>query len=106
MVYTNALKGSWRLEQLLSNNYLGKGAKLTQPNPQFPHEVFEFLQQQNFEITVHTGIRVFHDYMAADVLVNSPSEQLFKLEYRHCRMPTYRDMGRYVHLVAKPLDLE
>jgi len=103
MVYTNALKGSWRLQQLLDDSYLGKGAKLTPPNPQYPHDVVDFLQQQGFEITVHTGIRVFNDYMTKEVLDNSPSEQLFELEYRHCRMPTYRDMGRYVHLVARRL---
>jgi len=103
MVYTNALKGSWRLQQLLNDSYLGKGAKLTPPNPQYPHEVIDFLQQQGFKITTHTGIRVFHDYLGRDALANSPSEQLFELEYRHCRMPTYRDMGRYVHLVARKL---
>lgn len=100
MVYTNALKGGWRWQHLLSDSYLGKGDKLTPPNPQYPHEVIEHLKLWGFEITAHTGIRVFHDYLDKGTLEHSDQSELFELEYRHCRMPTYRDMGRYVHLVA------
>ncbi|MDD1612146.1 MAG: methyltransferase domain-containing protein [Methylococcaceae bacterium] len=101
MVYTNALKGGWRLRHLLNNSYLGKGDKLTPPNPQYPHEIIECLEQWGFSITVHTGIRVFHDYLARETLAQSDQSELFELEYRYCRMPTYRDMGRYVHLLAQ-----
>jgi len=101
MVYTNALKGGWRWRHLLNDSYLGKGDKLTPPNPQYPHEVIEHLERWGFQITAHTGIRVFHDYLARETLEQSDQSELFELEYRHCRMPTYRDMGRYVHLVAQ-----
>jgi S-adenosylmethionine-dependent methyltransferase len=101
MVYTNALKGHWRWRNLLDDAYLGKGKKLTPPNPQYPHEVIERLQSQGFSITAHTGIRVFHDYVTKDTMNGSDSAELFELEYRYCRMPTYRDMGRYIHLLAR-----
>ncbi|MGJ0484148.1 MAG: methyltransferase domain-containing protein [Methylomicrobium sp.] len=101
MVYTNALKGGWRLRHLLDDSYLGKGDKLTPPNPQYPHEVVEYLRSWGFEIMAHTGIRVFHDYLDREALEQSDRSELFELEYRYCRMPTYRDMGRYVHLVAQ-----
>ncbi|MGR8940370.1 MAG: methyltransferase domain-containing protein [Gammaproteobacteria bacterium] len=101
MVYTNALKGSWRLRHLLSDSYIGKGDKLTPPHPQYPHEVIERLEQWGFDITVHTGIRVFHDYLPKDALEHTDPSELFQLEHRYCRMPTYRDMGRYVHLMAR-----
>ncbi|PKM11727.1 MAG: SAM-dependent methyltransferase [Gammaproteobacteria bacterium HGW-Gammaproteobacteria-3] len=101
MVYTNALKGRWRWKNLLNDSYLGQGKKLTPPNPQYPHELIEHLQQWGFSIEQHTGIRVFHDYIAQDTLAQSDPSELFALEYRYCRMPTYRDMGRYVHLLAK-----
>jgi S-adenosylmethionine-dependent methyltransferase len=101
MVYTNTLKGDWRWKNLLNDSYMGKGSKLTPPNPQYPHEVLEKLHNLGFSITTHTGIRVFHDYLSKDTLEQSLEAQLFELEYRYCRMPTYRDMGRYVHLLAK-----
>ena len=104
MVYTNALKGRWRWKNLLYDSYLGKGKKLTPPNPQYPHEIIEHLEQWGFTVKTHTGIRVFHDYLSQDILEQSNQSELFELEYRYCRLPTYRDMGRYVHLLVQRLD--
>ena len=101
MIYTNILKGGWRLQNLLDGSYLGKGKRLTPPNPQYPHEVLEQLQQWGYTIVTHTGIRVFHDYVNKSVLAETNAEELFQLEYQYCRMPTYRDMGRYVHVLAQ-----
>lgn len=101
MIYTNTLKGGWRLQNLLDGSYLGKGKRLTPPNPQYPHEVIAQLGQWGYTITAHTGIRVFHDYLNKTVLAETDEDELFQLEYRHCRMPTYRDMGRYVHVLAQ-----
>jgi S-adenosylmethionine-dependent methyltransferase len=104
MVYTNTLKGAWRWKNLLNDSYMGKGSKLTPPNPQYPHEVIESLQKWGFTVTAQTGIRVFHDYLSKETLAQSPEAELFELEYRYCRMPTYRDMGRYIHLLAQRAD--
>lgn len=101
MIYKNTLKGGWRLQQILSDNYLGKGNKLTPPNPQYPHEVISLLEQSGFTVTIQTGIRVFHDYLSEQAVGISADEELFALEYRHCRLPTFRDMGRYVHVLAQ-----
>ncbi|WP_031434650.1 methyltransferase domain-containing protein [Methylomarinum vadi] len=103
MVYSNTLKGGWRLKNLLNDSYMGQGNKLTPPNPQYPHEVIALLEQAGFEIQRHTGIRVFHDYLTPEALDHSDRNELFDLEYRYCRLPTYRDMGRYVHLVCRRL---
>ncbi len=101
MVYTNTLKGSWRLQNVLNDSYMGKGSKLTPPNPQYPHEIQQKLQEWGFSITTQTGIRVFHDYLSKDVLQKTSEFELFELENRYCRMPTYREMGRYVHFLAQ-----
>ncbi|WP_305909389.1 methyltransferase domain-containing protein [Methylomarinum sp. Ch1-1] len=101
MVYSNTLKGGWRLKNLLNDSYLGKGSKLTPPNPQYPHRVIAELEQCGFETIRHTGIRVFHDYLTPEALAHSAQDELFALEYRYCRMPTYRDMGRYVHILFR-----
>jgi S-adenosylmethionine-dependent methyltransferase len=101
MIYTNALKGGWRWKHLLDDSYLGKGKRLTPPNPQYPHEVIARLEQWGFTIARQTGIRVFHDYLSKNVLEDSDVAELFELEYQYCRLPTYRDMGRYIHLLAR-----
>ena len=103
MVFANVLKGGWRWQNLLNDSYLGRGKRLTPPNPQYPHEVVECLEQWGFAVKVHTGIRVFHDYIARDILDRSKRAELFELERRYCRMPTYRSMGRYIHLLVRRL---
>lgn len=101
VVIRNALKGAWRLDMLLNDEYMGKGKKLTPPNPQIPEEVCQWLADWGFEIEVHTGIRVFHDFMAHETLEQTDINQLLELEYRYCRQPTYRNMARYIHILAK-----
>lgn len=101
VVYKNALRGHWRLKQLLDHSYLGKGKKLTPPNPQYPHDVIAALDDLGFTIFTQTGIRVFHDYLEAEALEKSDDTELFELEYQYCRLPTFRDMGRYIHILAQ-----
>lgn len=101
VVMQNALKGGWRLPYVLEDAYVGVGRKLTPPNPQIPEEVYQWLHDWGFEIEVKTGIRVFHDYMTPESLAESESEDLFALEYRYCRAPTFCNMGRYIHVLAK-----
>lgn len=101
MVWSNALKGKWRWQFLLDDSYMGKGSKLTPPNPMYPEEVIEALQSWGFEVEIQTGIRVFHDYVTEDVKNDSNMDELMALEYRYCRHPTYRHMARYVHFLAK-----
>lgn len=100
-VYTNVLKGDWRLEHILNDSYLGKGKNLTPPNPQYPEDVLGWLKAWGFEVVVQTGIRIFHDYMTPEALAKTDLDELFALEYRYCRQPTYRHMGRYIHVLAK-----
>lgn len=101
MVYNNVLKGGWRLKHILDDSYLGKGKKLTPPNPQYPHEVIAALSGHGFSVCKQTGIRVFNDYMSSQARDSSNEAELFALEKQYCRMPTYRDMGRYVHLLLQ-----
>lgn len=100
-VYTNVLKGRWRWQHILSNAFIGKGKKLTPPNPQYPEDIKQQLESLGFSIQQQTGIRVFHDYLTPEVLKHSDTQELLDLEYQYCRRPTYRDMGRYIHILAR-----
>ncbi|WP_297813503.1 methyltransferase domain-containing protein [uncultured Methylophaga sp.] len=104
MVYQNVLKGGWRLQPILDDHYIGKGHKLTPPHPQFPHDLRAEMEKAGFSVETHTGIRVFYDYLNREAKNNSNEAELFALEQRYCRLPTYRDMGRYVHLLMKKSD--
>lgn len=100
VVIRNTLKGAWRLPMLLSDEYMGKGKKLTPPNPQIPEEVISWLEDWGFHIEIQTGIRVFHDFMSPEAINATNMDELLALEYRYCRQPTYRHMARYIHIVA------
>jgi len=41
--------------------------------------------------------------MSKEVLENSDMEKLMRLEYLHAREETFRDMGRYIHILAKKI---
>lgn len=103
MVYKNVLRGGWRLEPILNDRYIGAGNKLSPPYPQYPHEITAFLQNQGFEIIRHSGIRVFSDYLNSDTRNQTNEQELLALEHQYCRMPVYRDMGRYVHLLTEKI---
>ncbi|WP_292773094.1 methyltransferase domain-containing protein [Methylophaga sp. UBA5100] len=101
MVYKNVIRGGWRLEPILNDRYIGIGNKLSPPFPLYPNEIIQFLQNNGFEIIQHSGIRVFSDYLNSESRNQTNEQELLALEHQYCRMPTYRDMGRYVHLLIE-----
>ena len=101
-VYRNALRGGWCIPFVGDESaWYGKGKKLTPPYPQKPEVLTAWLAEHGYEIKVQTGIRVFHDYMNKGTLEETDIDELMKLEYRYCREPVYRDMGRYIHILAR-----
>jgi len=101
LIYRNAMRGEWRLKYLLEEAWRGKGKKLTPPYPQKPETLIRWLKDWGFEIQVHTGIRVFHDYMHDEARAQTDLKELHELERRYCRQETFRNMGRYIHLLAQ-----
>ncbi len=100
-VYRNALHGTWRLDYLLDEAWIGKGKKLTPPHPQKPEELIRWLQNNGYTIHCHTGIRVFYDHIGEEVLQQSDLDKLLRLERKYCREETFRNMGRYIHILAR-----
>lgn len=103
LIYRNMMQGRWRLKTILENRWYGKGKRLTPPHPQSPETLLAWLESSGFEIKVQTGIRVFHDYIGKEVLAQTDLEDLMALEYRYCRESTFRNMGRYIHILAQKI---
>jgi len=101
MVYQNVLRGGWRLPAIINDRYIGAGDRLSPPHPLFPYVVCEWLLSNGFNIICHSGIRVFSDYLSAAARAETDANDLYQLEKQYCRLPAYRDLGRYVHLIAK-----
>lgn len=101
MVYQNVLRGGWRLPAIIDDRYIGEGNRLSPPHPLFPHLLEEWFQENGFEIICHSGIRVFSDYLPASVRAETDPTLLQQLEKQYCRLPAYRDLGRYVHFLTK-----
>jgi len=103
-VYRNALQGGWKIPFVLDTSaWYGKGKKLTPPYPQKPEMITAWLESSGYSIQAHTGIRVFHDYMSHEALTQTNIDELMELEYRYCRNDGYKNMGRYIHILAKKL---
>jgi len=101
LIYRNAMRGQWRLRFLLDEKWKGRGRNLTPPHPQKPEALVMWLEAHGFELRAHTGIRVFHDYLHDEAREMTDLEEMRLLERRYCREPVFRDMGRYVHLLAR-----
>ena len=101
IIFKNTLRGGWRLDTLLSKEWYGKGKKLTPPHPQRPEVIVAWLKRYGYRIKAHTSIRVFHDYMSEESIDESEIENILKLEYEYCRQETFRNMGRYIHILAQ-----
>jgi len=100
-IYRNALKGTWRLDYILNEAWIGKGKKLTPPHPQKPEVILNWLEQNGFRVIAHTGIRLFYDFLDDETLKNSDIDKLLELERRYAREETFKNMGRYIHILAK-----
>lgn len=100
-IYRNALHGTWRLDYLLDESWIGKGKKLTPPHPQKPELLTQWLETHGYTIERYTGIRVFYDHISEPVLEETDIDKLLTLERKYCREETFRNMGRYIHILAR-----
>ncbi len=89
------------LDKAKNDQFEGSGKGLTPLNPLLPDQVLGWLQSMGFKVLVHSGIRVFHDYMHFDIRQNRSEADITELELRYSRMEPYRSLGRYIHVVVQ-----
>jgi S-adenosylmethionine-dependent methyltransferase len=78
-----------------------KKKTLSPDYPRDPNQVYQWLNEQYFEIMSKTGIRVFHDYLTNKSKAESHFEQLLQIEKQYCQTEPYINLARYILVTAK-----
>ncbi len=102
IVYKNLLRANFR--KVASEDYSGMEGSLTPINPLKIDDVFRWCEENGFDIEQHSGIRVFHDYMASPEVRNRHPDALVEAELAFSQQEPYRSLGRYIHVVARKID--
>ena len=99
IIIKNLLRGNFK--KVLSREYGGQGDALTPIHPLDPDEVIGWFKDWDYQISTHTGIRSFYDYLPRDLAAKRSFEDIYELEREFSRKDPYRGMARYVHLIAR-----
>ncbi len=78
-----------------------KKKTLSPDYPLDPNHVYQWLNQQNFEIINKTGIRVFHDYLTNKSKAETHFAELLAIEKQYCQTEPYINLARYILVTAK-----
>lgn len=98
-VFRNLIRGNWK--KVESNDYAGHRGGLTPNNPVTQAEVLGWLEAAGFTVLDTIGLRSFFDYMNKDMQQNREYEDILRLERVYSRLSPYRDMARYIHILAR-----
>ncbi|HMW73376.1 MAG TPA: methyltransferase domain-containing protein [Cellvibrionaceae bacterium] len=99
VVFKNLLRTNYK--KINAGDFRGKQGSLTPLNPLDPAEVIKWFEQAHLSIRCHSGIRVFHDYILDKTLLAKQGEPLIEQELAFSQRLPYRDLGRYIHLLAR-----
>jgi S-adenosylmethionine-dependent methyltransferase len=99
VIFKNLLRANYK--KINAGDYRGKQGSLTPLNPLDPIDVINWFAAANLDIICHSGIRVFHDYILDKTLLSQQGEALIEQELAFSQVLPYRDLGRYVHLLAR-----
>ncbi len=99
VMFKNLLRTNYK--KIKAKDFRGKQGSLTPLNPLDPVEVLAWFAIEHLSLVCHSGIRVFHDYILDKELLARQGEDLIEQELAFSLRPPYRDLGRYVHFLAR-----
>lgn len=99
LVYRNLLRGN--LRKIANDDYQGDPGSLTPMHALLPDDVMSWLSEWGYEILLHSGIRVFSDYLEKHRREPLQRDEVLAMECRFSRVEPYRSLGRYIHLVVR-----
>jgi len=96
-------RGSFRqLERNIDGDYWGgHPGSLTPQNPLLPEWVETWLGEAGFEVSCHSGIRCFHDFMTPSIRDKLPAAAIVQKELEYSQLDPYRQLARYIHFLCK-----
>jgi S-adenosylmethionine-dependent methyltransferase len=101
LVYRNLLRGNFR--KIINEDWRGDPGSLTPTHALLPDEVLAWLKEWGYGVVLHSGIRVFSDYLEKDKKALVTLHDIIDMELRFSRTEPYRSLGRYIHLLARKL---
>ena len=99
LIYQNLTHGNF--DYILNNTLSGEGKSLTPTNPQNPEDVYLWLNEQDLEIILKSGVRVFYDGISRERRKQINEDDLFELEKRFSRIEPYCSLARYIHVLCR-----
>lgn len=99
LVMRNAIRGNFY--KVFDDEFGGDERSLTPDYPLDPQDVSQCLAQYPFKVLTKTGIRVFYDYLPANIERNRSYEDVLKLESMYCKKEPFLSMGRYIHVLLR-----
>jgi S-adenosylmethionine-dependent methyltransferase len=100
LVYKNVVCGN--IPHVLNGMPHRKRFKLQPQHGLKPEDVYQWIEDEGFEIGGKSGIRCFSDYIGNMTNMGEYTyEELLALEQRFCRQEPYLSLGRYIHVWAK-----
>ncbi len=99
-IFNGLIKGDFY--KILKGEFGGESMQsMTPPNPIEPERVIKRLEELGFSIELHAGLRCFYDFITPDVRDQRNYDQILLLEKRYRKQSPFRDIARYVHILAK-----
>lgn len=99
LIFKNLLRTNFK--KIATGDMRGKRGSLTPLNPLAPDQVRQWFASAGLRMISESGIRVFHDYILDDQLRNQQGEALIEQELAFSQKNPYKDLGRYMHFLAK-----
>lgn len=99
VIFKNLLRANYK--KITAQDFRGKQGSLTPLNPLDPNEVLKWFHEAHLTLVCHSGIRVFHDYILDKALLERQGEALIEQELAFSQQQPYRDLGRYIHFLAR-----
>lgn len=99
LIFKNLLRANFK--KIIQQDYRGTKGSLTPINPLLPEQVRAWCLEAHLDIVCQSGIRVFHDYILDQPLLAQQGEGLIQQELAFSQQMPYRDLGRYIHILAK-----
>jgi S-adenosylmethionine-dependent methyltransferase len=97
LVMKSLLRG--KRSAVLDQGYKPRAGSLTPTRPLDPSYVLSLLQEHDWHVCCHSGIRVFADFLLTEEGRKMPHPDLLALELELSRVEPYRSIGRYQHLL-------